>query len=270
LIQSKQNTPDVRDPHAREKSVPEQSRSKHVTIAPKLNRNSSKPLYLQIYEELCDLLHTGAFKQGDRFPTELELVERYSVARITVRRAIAEMVQEGRLVRQAGKGTFVAAHKIERQLVDVSSFTERIRALGSQPSSQVIEVKTTPATARLARELEINIEAPVFTLVRLRFSDDAPVAIETSYLSLRRCPGLENHDLSQVSLYRVLREEYGLYPVSSEKTLELASAHPWEAQYLNIQTGAPLFLLRARVMNDSEPIEYVKILLRGDRFRFKI
>ncbi len=249
--------------------MPKQPHLNH-DAASTLNRNSSKPLYLQIYEELCGLLHTGKLKPGDRFPTELDLVECYGVARITVRRAIAEMVQEGRLVRQAGKGTFVATPKIERQLVDVSSFTERIRALGLEPSSQLLEAKTIPATARLARELDIYSEAPVLTLIRLRFSDNTPVAIETSYLSLERCPDLEKHDLNQVSLYQVLREEYGLYPTFSEKTLEIASAHAWEARRLSIQSGAPLFLLRARVMSATQPLEYVKILLRGDRFRFKI
>jgi GntR family transcriptional regulator len=250
--------------------VPEKPTLNGVIASPVLSRDSSKPLYLQIYEELCEFVQTGGLKPGDQFPTELELVDRYEVGRITVRRAIAEMVQEGRLVRRAGKGTFVATPKIERQLVDVSSFTERLRALGLQPSARVIEVKTVPATARLARELDVNVDDPILTLVRLRLSNEAPVALETSYLSLLRCPGLDSLDLNQISLYELLGEHYGLHPVSSEKTLELTVANAWEARHLNVRPGAPLFLLRARVMGESEPIEYVKTLLRGDRFRFRV
>lgn len=246
------------------------SPAEELMLSPVLVRDSGKPLYLQIYEELCELVEKGNLKPGDQFPTELELVGRYQVSRITVRRAIAEMVQEGRLVRRAGKGTFVAAPKIERQLLDVSSFTERMRALGLQPSSRVIEVKKVQATARLGRELEVQVGAPVLALVRLRFSNETPVALETSYLSLQRCAGLDCLALDQSSLYELLSEHYGLHPVSSEKTLELAAANAWEAKHLSIRPGAPLFLLRARVMGESEPIEYVKILLRGDRFRFKI
>jgi GntR family transcriptional regulator len=250
--------------------VPQKPTLNDVIASPVLSRDSSKPLYLQIYDELCEFIQTGGLNPGDQFPTELELVGRYEVGRITVRRAIAEMVQEGRLVRRAGKGTFVAAPKIERQLVDVSSFTERMRALGLHPSARVIEVKTVPATARLARELAVSIEDPILALVRLRLSNDAPVALETSYLSLERCPGLDSLDFNQVSLYELLGERYGLHPVSSEKTLELATANAWEAKHLGVRPGAPIFLLRARVIGESEPIEYVKTLLRGDRFRFKV
>ncbi len=250
--------------------MPKKPTLSDVIATPVLSRESSKPLYLQIYDELCEFIQTGGLKPGDQFPTELELVDRYEVGRITVRRAIAEMVQEGRLVRRAGKGTFVATPKIERQLVDVSSFTERMRALGLQPSARVIEVKTVPATARLARELDVPADDPVLALVRLRFSNDVPVALETSFLSLGRCPGLDALELEHVSLYELLGTHYGLHAVSSEKTLELATANAWEAKHLNIRPGAPLFLLRARVMGECEPIEYVKTLLRGDRFRFKV
>lgn len=235
-----------------------------------LDRDSSKPLYLQIYEELCDFLASGDLKPGDRFPNELELVEKYSVARITVRRAIAEMVQEGRLIRQAGKGTFVATPKIERQLVNVSSFSKRMEALGLQASAQVLETKVVAATPRLSRELDVEIESPVLSLIRLRFSNQMPVAVENSYVSLLACPNLDKVDFNNSSLYEVLDECYGLHPVKSEKTLELTTANAWEAKQLNISQGSPLFLLRAQVLGEQIPIEYVKILLRADRFRFRI
>ncbi|WP_119071097.1 GntR family transcriptional regulator [Aggregatilinea lenta] len=235
-----------------------------------LDRDSSKPLYLQIYEELCDFLSNSDLKPGDRFPAELELVDKYDVARITVRRAIAEMVQEGRLVRKAGKGTFVAAPKIERQLVNVSSFSKRMEALGLQASSQVLVTKVVVATPRLSRELGVEQDSAVLALVRLRFSNQTPVAIENSYVSLLTCPDLDQVDFNTSSLYQVLDERYGLYPVKSEKTLELTTANAWEAKYLNVPQGSPLFLVRAQVHGEEKPIEYVKILLRGDRFRFRI
>ena len=235
-----------------------------------LNRDSSKPLYLQIYEELCDFLANSDLKPGDRFPSELELVEKYNVARITVRRAIAEMVQDGRLTRQPGKGTFVAAPKIERQIVDVSSFSKRMEALGLHAGAQVLETKVIPATPRLSRELRVVLRSPVLSLVRLRFSDQTPVGIENSFISLLTCPGLETIDFSKLSLYQVLDERYGLHPMESEKSLELTTATAWEAKHLSIPQGSALFLIRAQVWGENGPIEYVKILLRGDRFRLQI
>lgn len=242
--------------------------SADLVTAP-LDRNSSKPLYLQIYEELLDLIESGKFKPGDQFPRELELVERYGVARITVRRAISELVLEGRLIRRAGKGTFVAVPKIERHIVDVSSFTTRMGALGIQARARVLEVRRIPASARLSRELEVQIEAPVLELIRLRYSDTEPVALETSYLSLERCPGLDRIDFSNRSLYEVLKTEYGLEPKSASRSLEITYANEWEAERLNITKTAPMFLLRAQVNAETVPVEYVKTLLRGDRFRFR-
>lgn len=235
-----------------------------------LNRRSPKPLYLQIYEELNELLETGKLKPGDQFPTELELAERYEVARITVRRAITDMEREGRLIRLPGKGTFVAKPKIDRFLVDISSFTRRLGDLGLQTHALVLEQQVIPATQRLARELELDVNASVFKLVRLRYSNDDPVAIETSFLSVDRFPGIAEIDFSTCSLYETLRVQYNASPQVAHRTLELTVANRWEAQQLRITNAAPLFLLRARVKGAESPIESVKILLRGDRFRFQI
>lgn len=235
-----------------------------------LNRNSSKPLYLQIYELLSDLLTTGQLKPGDQFPTEQELVERYGVARITVRRAISDMAREGRLVRLAGKGTFVATPKIERHIVDVSSFSSRLESLGLHPKSHVLEHRVIGATPSLAKSLEVQPDDPVLELIRLRFSNDDPVALETSFLSLERCPGIDEVDFTNQSLYETLKSQYSLEPHHAKRTLELTFANEWESQHLKIAKGSPLFLMRAQVNNNNAPLEYAKILLRGDRFRFQI
>jgi GntR family transcriptional regulator len=235
-----------------------------------LDRNSSKPLYLQIYEALSDLLDSGTLKPGDQFPKELELAERYEVARITVRRAISDMVHEGRLVRLAGKGTFVAKPKIDRYLIDISSFSRRLSEIGLESHASVLESQIIPATSRLSQELEIALKAEVFKLVRLRYSNDDPVAIETSYLSMDRFPGIDQVDFSSHSLYKTLGKQYGVEPRVARRTLELTTANKWEAEQLNTTKSAPLFLLRAQVKGAESPIESVKILLRGDRFRFQI
>lgn len=235
-----------------------------------LDRRSSKPLYLQIYEELCDLLDTGKYRPGDQFPTELELAERYEVARITVRRAISDMEREGRLTRLAGKGTFVAKPKIDRYLVDISSFSRRLGNLGLETRTLVLEQQVIPATQHLAHDLEVELKSPVLKLIRLRSSNDEPLSIETSFLSVVRFPGVDEIDFSASSLYETLRIRYGAEPLFAQRTLELAVANKWEAEQLLINKSASLFLLRALVRGAAGPIESVKLLLRGDRFRFQI
>lgn len=235
-----------------------------------LDRNSSKPLYLQIYEALSDLLDSGKLKPGDQFPKELELAEHYEVARVTVRRAISDMVHEGRLVRLAGKGTFVAKPKIDRFLIDISSFSRRLSELGLEAHALVLESQTILATTHLSQELEIDLKSPVFKLTRLRYSNDDPVAIETSFLSMDRFPGIDQIDFNTHSLYKTLSVQYGAEPRVAHRTLELTSANKWESEQLKIRKSAPLFLLRGQVRGAEAPIESVKILLQGDRFRFQI
>ncbi len=235
-----------------------------------VQRGSASPLYVQIYEQLCQLLEQGDLQPGDMVPPELDLVKQFGVSRITVRRAIAELVRERRLIRYAGKGTFVAQPKIERELVDVASFSTRMQAVGRHAGARVLEIKTIPATARLSSELAVPPKSPILSLVRLRFTDDEPSALETSFLSLDRCPDLDKADLNNKSLYHILETTYNLRPVQSHKTLEITTASLSEAHHLQITQGAPLFLLRATVFGADGPFEYNKNLLRGDRFRFKV
>lgn len=241
-----------------------------AAATPTLKKKSSRPLYEQLYDHLFSMLQSGELKPGDQIPPELELVKRLGVGRVTVRRAIADLVQEGKLIRYAGKGTFVAVPKIERALMNVSSFTARLEGAGMRAGAQVLDVQIIPATLRLARELAVQEGAPIVAITRVRSSDGEPLALETSYISLERCPGLDRIDLNNVSLYHILQEHYGLSPVESRKTLEITQASPWEAEQLNVPSRAPLFLMRATVLGQGGPIEHAKILLRGDRFRFQI
>jgi GntR family transcriptional regulator len=235
-----------------------------------LQRANASPLYVQVYDQLCQLLEQEDLQAGDLFPGELDLVKQFGVSRITVRRAISELVRERRLVRYAGRGTFVAQPKIERELVDVASFSARMHAVGLHAGARVLEVKTLPATPRLSNELDVPLKAPILALLRLRSTNDEPIALETSFLSLDRCPNLDKADLNNRSLYQVLESEYNLRPVQSHKTLEITTASLTEAQHLQVTQGAPLFLLRATVYGVDGPFEYNKNLLRGDRFRFKV
>lgn len=236
-----------------------------------IESRSPTPLYVQLVEQFRHMIESGELKPGDQFPTELELVEKYGVARITVRRAINELVQDGLLVRRQGKGTFVARPKIERELINVSSFSNRMLAQGLHPSSKVMGVERISATAKLARILGAPEGAPLVVIRRIRYANEEPTALETSYLVEERCPGIAHRDLSQQSLYKILEEEYCLTPDHSRRTLEVTSATSTEARLLQLHVGAPLFLIKATVYTADETVmEYAKLLFRADRFRFQL
>lgn len=237
-----------------------------------LDRHSEKPLFLQIYERMHQKIATGAWRPGDQIPPELDLARWYGVGRVTVRRAIDDLVQDRLLVRRRAKGTFVVEGKLERRLVDVESFTARMGELGREAQARLLAVERLPATRSMAQRLMVPVESQIVAITRLRLSDDVPLAIETSSLSLERFPALDQYQsgIEGVSLYQLLRDRYGVRPERSQKTLEITTANRWESRHLGVAVGSPLFLLTATVYGVDNPIEYVKTLLRGDRFRFRV
>src|SRR5262249_30370163 len=133
-----------------------------------LDQHSAQPLYAQLIDHFRRLISEGELQPGDRFPAELDLMKQYGVARITVRRAMSELVREGLLERARAKGTFVATPKIDRELHNLASFSERMQARGLRAGSRVVQVDVIPATERIAAALDLAEGSPVAEIQRVR------------------------------------------------------------------------------------------------------
>ncbi|MFC7395462.1 GntR family transcriptional regulator [Scopulibacillus cellulosilyticus] len=236
-----------------------------------INSNNNIPLYQQYAEKFRQMILNKEISVGERFPAEIDLAEKYGVARITIRKAINELVQDDLLVRKRGKGTFVAEPKIERKLVNVASFTERMQSRGIRAGARCIDVKVINADDKLSKKLRIPKKSEVVELVRLRLSNNVPVALERSYLPSEAYPGIEKENLEDNSLYQILESKYQTRPGHSSKTLELTRATSLEAKLLKTSVGSPLFLMISTVFTEENQVmEYVEILFLGDRFRFQV
>lgn len=236
-----------------------------------LDTNIAMPLYHQIREIIRAEIERGTYKPNEQIPTEQELVEKYNASRITIRRAINDLVEEGLLVKKQGKGTFVAMPKIKREIIAVNSFSHRMREAGLVPGSRVLSMRITNSTPTIQKYLELGPEDQVIEIERLRLADNEPVMIEKTYLPYKEFPKVMEADISIGSLYKFLEEEYGVVPAKSKRSLEIVLSNKYEADLLHIRVGQPLFLLRAIVKSqDDKPIEYVKTLIRGDRLKFEI
>jgi GntR family transcriptional regulator len=205
---------------------------------------------------------------GSPIPTERSLASEFDVSRTTVRQALAELTVEGRLLRVQGKGTFAAEPKVAQRL-QLSSYTEDMRAQGRQPSSRLIEASEVAAEAELARLLGVRAGAKVLRLHRLRLADNEPMAIETTHLALGRFRGLRRHLAPGASLYQVLRERFGVEMGYAEETIETALASPEEAELLGADIGLPMLLLSRHSFDvEGNPVEWVRSVYRGDRYKF--
>jgi GntR family transcriptional regulator len=226
------------------------------------------PLYKQLAQILQQRIKTGIYSGGEKLPSERELSEIFKVSRITVTAAIQELEQNGLVIRKKGKGTFVTRPRIVG-LSSFGSFTSDILQRGMVPSSQIIEISTVLADENLVTHLGLELNEPCIKLSRVRFANETPVAVETTYLPAKLVPGLEKEDLEKGSLFAVLERRFGLHPSWSEGIFEAASARPDQAQLLKIKPGAPVLLVHRVTLDKNDvPLEWANSIYRADSFSF--
>jgi GntR family transcriptional regulator len=224
------------------------------------------PKYYLLKRALLEM--TEQLPAGSPVPPERTLALTFDTSRTTVRQALQELVIEGRLSRIQGKGTFVAQPKLAMAL-EMTGFTESMRAQGLEPKSQVLDIGFVTADEELADRLDIKVGARVLRIERLRMANDEPMAIETTHLSAKRFPGLRKSFERSLSLYAALEDEYGVRLGEAVETIETAPCPPREAELLGTDVGLPLLVLSRHSKDEGgEPIEFVKSMYRGDRYKF--
>lgn len=223
--------------------------------------------HVWVRRQLQDLV-ASTLRPGDALLGERQLEEQFGVSRITVRRAISDLVQDGALVRIKGKGTFVS-HGLVRSTLHLASFNEDMRAAGFEPSTRVINAAAAEPHAAAAEHLGLAPGEEAFQVRRLRLANGAPVSVDESWLPPRLLPDLLSEDLTG-SLYRVLSASG--HPVQHvEQTVEAAAAPEDTAALLDIEPGSPVLLFRRRSFTGGEdpgtPIEYSISTYRSDRYQ---
>ncbi|MFC9165741.1 GntR family transcriptional regulator [Streptomyces fungicidicus] len=224
------------------------------------------PKYYRIKQRLLQM--TDERTPGAPMPAERLLAVEFRTSRTTVRKALQELVSEGRLDRIQGKGTFVARPKVYRTL-QLTSYTEDMRAQGLNPASQVLDIGYIAADAELAALLEVKPADRVLRIERLRLAGGEPMAIEATHLSARRFPHLRRNLTRYTSLYTTLAEVYGVRPTEADETIETSPATPREAGLLATDVGLPMLLLSRHSRDETgRPVEWVRSVYRGSRYKF--
>jgi GntR family transcriptional regulator len=228
-----------------------------------LDQHSPVPKHQQLREILLDLIESAG--SGATVPSERELAARYGVARMTVRQAVESLVSEGRLFKVAGKGTFVAAPKVDLQ-ARLTTFGEEMRRRGMTPSTAVLGFGRTPASVHLARELGGEPGEPLVHLARLRSANSTPMAVERLWLRERLVPGLADGPPPE-SVYQVLGQRYGFMPDWGEDVIEAAVADPEIAEQLQVDPPAPVLRIARHSYAGQTLLAYSIALYRADRYQ---
>ena len=234
-----------------------------------IDRNSPTPLYYQLKEELALLIRNGTYPAGSKLPPELTISQELGLSRGTVRQAIGSLVNEGRLLRVQGHGTYVSkSPPVLRLAQHFTSFAEDMREISILFTTQLLSKELIPARGRLLTKLNLSHGDNVVYLKRLGEVEQEPFVLAFTYLSESLCPGLLAKDLINRPLYDVLEQDYGLRLAKATRTLEASIADEHEAKLLGIPLGAPIhFLHSLAFLEDGRPIEYSRLRFRGDRSR---
>ena len=228
------------------------------------------PLYLQLKRLIKAQIQDGRLAPGDRVPSERELSDQFGMSRMTARQALIELVREGLLYREQGRGTFVAVRKVSQGLLTVTSFTEDMHSRGIVPSSVILSLTTEAPSLPDRERLRLDLGHQMVRVRRLRLGDGRPMALEEASLPQSLVEGIEEHDFSRGSLYEFLKSRQ-IELQGAHQTLEAILADEEQAMLLAVPQGAPLLLLE-RLSYDQfgRPAEFVRAVYRGDRYRFYV
>lgn len=236
-----------------------------------VSRESNTSLYSQLEEIIRDQIESGKIVPGQAIPSERELSKIHGLSRMTVRHALDRLVSAGLLTRVSGKGTYVSEPKINFSALTLEGLREQAFQMGSNFSSTLINIEKILANGSIVHHLKIPHDTPIYKIERLFHTDDVPVSMHKSFIPCDLAPDLMDHDLSNESLYTILRKKYQLNLNRATETMETTLASPSEMLLLDVPSGSPMILLRITVFDQTNrPIEYVKVLFRGDKVQLSL
>lgn len=235
-----------------------------------VSRQAKIPLYHQIAKDLRERIRSGQWRPGELIPPEARLCELYGASKITVRRALSDIVASGLLDRVQGKGTFVREAGVAAGARGLTSFTREMEALGLRPGARLLKLAKEMPAPEVAAKLQIACEEPVVVISRVRLGDDRPIAVQTSHLVASRFPGLEEVDLDSYSLYNHLARVYGVLPFEAEEVFRVVPIRGQAARDLEVRPGSCGFRVERLTRDMRAPYEFVVSTLRGDRYEVRL
>jgi GntR family transcriptional regulator len=228
-----------------------------------LSAHSPAPLYLQLARHLRRLIGEGTLRPEDALPAERELAHRFNVSRVTLRKALQALVEEGLLDQRPRSGTFVRRVHVEQALTVLTGFTDDMRQRGLTPSSRWLDRSIAPATPEEAAALELEPGETVSRLWRVRLADGSPLALELATISTRLLP--DPLDVG-ASLYDRLRA-LGHTPHRALQRIGATVLNRRQASLLGVRAGTPaLSIERRSFLADGRPLELMRSQYRGDAY----
>ncbi|MDB6061388.1 MAG: GntR family transcriptional regulator [Verrucomicrobiaceae bacterium] len=228
-------------------------------------------LYAQIRDELRAQIVSGRYPPHARLPSESELIKQYSVSRITVRSALAELEKEGVLFKIAGKGVFVSKPKPFQPLSRLQGFAEAMSQHGHEIFNDVVAVNTVAANADVALQLALNEGDTVTELKRVRYLNREPVSFDITYVQPLIGARLAREELATRDIFTILENDYGIALGFADLSIDALLADADLAAHLQIAAGDPVLrVTRLTHTSDGNPLDFEYLYCRVDNFQFRL
>ena len=229
-----------------------------------------EPLWIQAVQLIEDEIAKGILKPGSRLPSERELCQELQISRVTLRKALSQLVKDGALSSSHGRGWFVASRGAQKEWPNkLESFTETAARMGLVPSSQILRAVDAPANLDEAEQLAIAPGTPLFHLDRVRLLDGVPIAVDRTRVPASLVPGFESIDFARESLYARLAAR-GVQPASADTTVEACEADPDVASLIGLEVGKPILVMNQVARDEGgRPLFASTIEYSGERYRLR-
>ncbi len=234
------------------------------------------PKYHQVYLVLREQLEEGRFADG--VPAEMQLVKEFGVARVTVRRALEQLVADGLIERSAGRGTVALARPAEPaaaaappgQRAHLTGLLENIVNMGLRTSVKVIQCEVIPASEQVARQLDLPRDTPVQKAVRVRSTAQGPLSHITTYVPQQHAKGFGRRALGKKPILMLL-EDSGVQIGRARQSISARLADAAVARLLDVEVGSALLAVQRLVFDIHErPVQWLQGLYRPDRYQYEM
>jgi len=233
-----------------------------------IDREDHQKLYLQLYDILKKKIESSEWAIGSQIPTEEVLCKMFDVSRATVRTAVLELVRQGYLKRQQGKGTFIFRNVISEGLTMLTSFRELLFEEDLHVSTSVLARTVMMPVDDMDIQLNIEKDKHVIYIKRMRFIDNEPALLQETYIPYHICPLLLEDDIENNSLFDLFEKKYGIKITKVKNYIEIAHLTEDEARLLSLTAGTPAVLLTQYFYSGETLVIYTRSIKRTDRFKF--
>ena len=235
-----------------------------------IDRENHQKLYLQLHSIIKKKIEGGEWPIGTQIPTEEDLCQMFSVSRATVRTAVLELVREGYLKRQQGKGTFIYKSSVSDGISMMTSFKELLFEEDLIFSTDILARTVMMPVDDLDIMLEIPPDKHIIYIKKLHSIDNEPILLQEIYIPYHICPLLLEDDMRHSSLFDLFEKNYGIKITRVRSHIEITYLNLNESRLLNLTEGTAVVLLTQHFYSGDTLIMYTRLIKRPDKFQFLI